>query len=166
MKAIPAVQDIEDEKFDMDFSLVYFTQESMDKVKQAIENVSEIREAVIGPFNMVLDHVPEVETESKSEKTPDSSAPKAASQTAVKKEEKTDDKKNASGQKSAKPAVGRTVRVDIEKLDVLMNLVSELIIAKNGLVSISSMENETRNESSFNEQIEYLESVTTNLKCI
>ncbi len=36
--------------------------------------------------------------------------------------------------------VGHTVRVDIEKLDVLMNLVSELIIAKNGLVSASSEE--------------------------
>ncbi len=62
----------------------------------------------------------------------------------------------------AKPAIGRTVRVDIEKLDVLMNLVSELIIAKNGLVS-SSATNEHRNDNGFNEQIEYLESVTTNL---
>ena len=53
--------------------------------------------------------------------------------------------------------------LDIEKLDVLMNLVSELIIAKNGLVSISSSESDTRNDTGFNEQIEYLESVTTNL---
>lgn len=44
-----------------------------------------------------------------------------------------------------------------------MNLVSELIIAKNGLVSISSNTQDTRNDNSFNEQIEYLESVTTNL---
>ncbi|CDB89112.1 cheA signal transduction histidine kinase [Clostridium sp. CAG:253] len=44
-----------------------------------------------------------------------------------------------------------------------MNLVSELIIAKNGLVSISSSESDTRNDTGFNEQIEYLESVTTNL---
>lgn len=50
-------------------------------------------------------------------------------------------------------------------LDVLMNLVSELIIAKNGLVSASASEegeNSTINQS-FNEQIEYLERVTTNL---
>ena len=37
-------------------------------------------------------------------------------------------------------SVSHTVRVDIEKLDVLMNLVSELIIAKNGLVSASHVE--------------------------
>ena len=85
----------------------------------------------------------------------------AAAKTAVKAEAKK--KPAANAKKTAKPAVGRTVRVDIEKLDVLMNLVSELIIAKNGLVSISSSESDTRNDTGFNEQIEYLESVTTNL---
>ena len=65
-------------------------------------------------------------------------------------------------QAPAKPVVNRTVRVDIEKLDSLMNLVSELIIAKNSLVSVSSQE-QTDVNSAFNEQIEYLESVTTNL---
>ena len=71
------------------------------------------------------------------------------------------EKKPAAG----KPVVNRTVRVDIEKLDSLMNLVSELIIAKNSLVSITANGNggDTSANSAFNEQIEYLESVTTNL---
>ena len=47
-----------------------------------------------------------------------------------------------------------------ESIDVLKNLVSELIIAKNSLVSFATSEN---SHSGFNEQIEYLESVTTNL---
>ncbi len=63
---------------------------------------------------------------------------------------------------SAKPVVNRTVRVDIEKLDNLMNLVSELIIAKNSLISATAAEGKGDNNS-VNEQIEYLESVTTNL---
>ncbi len=63
------------------------------------------------------------------------------------------------------------MRVDIDKLDVLMNLVSELIIAKNALVSVSSADaaresgedtNEGRSQA-FHENIEYLERVTTNL---
>ena len=61
-----------------------------------------------------------------------------------------------------KPVVNRSVRVDIDKLDVLMNLVSELIIAKNGLVSAAATSNTEENQS-VNEQIEYLERVTTNL---
>jgi two-component system chemotaxis sensor kinase CheA len=63
---------------------------------------------------------------------------------------------------AAKPVANRSVRVDIDKLDVLMNLVSELIIAKNGLISISS-DREIMADNGFHEQIEYLERVTTNL---
>ena len=164
MKAEPNVQDIEDEKFDYDFSLVYFTKESAEKVKAAIENVSEIKEAVVGTFKVQLEGAEEAaheesvqtaEKESKpSTKTEDKPKAQAAAATQKKPEKKATSK--------AKPAIGRTVRVDIEKLDVLMNLVSELIIAKNGLVS-SSATNEHRNDNGFNEQIEYLESVTTNL---
>lgn len=43
-----------------------------------------------------------------------------------------------------------------------MNLVSELIIAKNGLVSASSSSDGAKSQG-FNEEIEYLERVTTNL---
>ena len=51
----------------------------------------------------------------------------------------------------------KTVRVDIERLDTLMNLVSELIIVKNGLES--SMENGQADDDS----IEYLERITTSI---
>lgn len=170
IKAEPNVQDIEDEKFDTDFSLVYFTKEPLETIKTAIENVSEIKEAVVGVFDAQLEETEEAAEPAKTEEKQEpqtakkeEEAPKeksgAAAQAAPAKEKKTD--KKAGGQK-AKPAIGRTVRVDIEKLDVLMNLVSELIIAKNGLVS-SSADSAQHNDSGFNEQIEYLESVTTNL---
>lgn len=163
IKAEPNVQDIEDEKFDLDFSLVYFTKEDMETVKNAIESVSEIKEAVIGPFDAKLDSIEET---TKSDEKAEAQTAKvnakasAAQQAAMQQENKQAAKKTT--QKAVKPTVGRTVRVDIEKLDVLMNLVSELIIAKNGLVSMSSAD-ETKNDAGFNEQIEYLESVTTNL---
>lgn len=170
IKAVPDVQDIEDEKFDMDFSLVYFTKESLEKVKAAVENVSEVKEAVVGPFEVVVDNAPGAETkpepepvkeEPKEPEKPKAAAKPAAAKTAAKPAEAA--KPAAAKKAAAKPAVGRTVRVDIEKLDVLMNLVSELIIAKNGLVSINSTEEDTKSDAAFNEQIEYLESVTTNL---
>lgn len=170
IKAVPDVQDIEDEKFDMDFSLVYFTKESLEKVKAAVENVSEVKEAVVGPFEVVVDNAPGAEAkpepepvkeEPKEPEKPKAAAKPAAAKTAAKPAEAA--KPAAAKKAAAKPAVGRTVRVDIEKLDVLMNLVSELIIAKNGLVSINSTEEDTKSDAAFNEQIEYLESVTTNL---
>ena len=71
-------------------------------------------------------------------------------------------KQRGSVQKKAnKPVTNRSVHVDIEKLDVLMNLVSELDV-QNGLVSISST-SQVALEHGFSEQIEYLERVTTNL---
>ncbi|MBP5331592.1 MAG: chemotaxis protein CheA, partial [Lachnospiraceae bacterium] len=78
---------------------------------------------------------------------------------------KAPDNKAAAPAAKGKPVVNRSVRVDIEKLDDLMNLVSELIIAKNGLVAISPTElaaDEVRN-GNFREQVEYLERITTNI---
>lgn len=165
----PSTQDIEDEKFDFDFSLYVISEEPYDKIEAAIMSVSEI-EKVIGepiPIEAILEEEasegkePEAEEapapakeEPKEEPAPAAAAPAAAPAPAA---------NNAPAKKAAgKPVVNRTVRVDIEKLDVLMNLVSELIIAKNSIVSYSTS-GQAGNNSSFNEQIEYLESVTTNL---
>ena len=163
VKAVPDIQDIEDEKFDLAFSLIYISDKNAAEVKAAIENVSEVRTAVVGEYVM---SVPETAKDTEKADKPEEeqksaesvSADGAAAQVQAQPETKAVAKKPA-----AKPTVGRTVRVDIEKLDVLMNLVSELIIAKNGLVSYNSSESESKTEQGFNEQIEYLESVTTNL---
>ncbi len=169
IKSVPDIQDIEDEKFDLDFSLVYFTKETMEKVKAAIENVSEVHEVIIGPFSFDDTSGPKADAEPKASmpKEPEpkpAAKPATAKPAAAQAATKPAAAKQANSKKQAKPAVGRTVRVDIEKLDVLMNLVSELIIAKNGLVSINSAESDVKNDAAaFNEQIEYLESVTTNL---
>ena len=166
IKSDPSVQDIEDEKFDFDFQIVILTEESFDDIIKIIKNVSEIKDA---DGEEITKAFPEEKTEEepKEEKTEEKA--KQAS-----KAQSSNDKKDANGSKKpvgakqqaanskAKP-VGHTVRVDIEKLDVLMNLVSELIIAKNGLVSASSEEGSASINQSFNEQIEYLERVTTNL---
>ncbi len=162
----PSAQDVEDEKFDRDFTLIILSDAELDEIIQASKAVSEI-DRVIGAEidlanNKNVHFVPEeegteaVEEEPPKEEMPVESAavPAAPAAPAAKPEPKK--------QAPAKPVVNRTVRVDIEKLDSLMNLVSELIIAKNSLVSVSSQE-QTDVNSAFNEQIEYLESVTTNL---
>jgi two-component system chemotaxis sensor kinase CheA len=133
--------------------VIFITEADCDKVKAAIMNVSEIDSCYVSLME------PEVKAEEtqvavKSEEKKQPAA--AAESTTNNAPAKTDKNKNA------KPIVNRTVRVDIEKLDVLMNLVSELIIAKNSLVSAAATEGITAN-SSVNEPIEYLESVTTNL---
>ncbi|MGN0155213.1 MAG: chemotaxis protein CheW [Lachnospiraceae bacterium] len=149
IKSVPGVQDIEDEKFDFDFSMLIISEKSLEEVKKVISNVSEIKEVVIENYEIPKDVEVVSSVQEKGEKETE------------KKEEKK--KKAAPAKNGGKPVANRSVRVDIEKLDVLMNLVSELIIAKNGLVSVSNQEDSKTSMQSFNEQIEYLERITTNL---
>lgn len=150
IKSVPSVQDIEDEKFDFDFSMFIISERSLEEIKKAIENVSEIAEAVIEEFQ-----IPE-EVQSTEPKVEE-----ADKKTEDKSDKPKNEEKKAPAKAGNKPVVNRSVRVDIEKLDDLMNLVSELIIAKNGLVSVSGAS--ATQDQSFNEQIEYLERITTNL---
>lgn len=168
----PSAQDIEDEKFDLDFSLLVVTDASMEKLREAILSVSEI-EGVTGdvldvenlkeeekdaPKQEPVEEKPPVPTVVEPPAKPVKAAKPAASSA--------ESKPAAAKTNTAKPVVNRTVRVDIEKLDVLMNLVSELIIAKNSLVAASAggdAQKGLSTQSGVNEHIEYLESVTTNL---
>ena len=160
----PGVQEIEDEKFDFDFSLIFLTKETESEVRAAIQNVSEIEDVVIEAIDESKSEEPKKAEEPKKEEAPKAAAPAAtasASAAAAAPAAKQDANK-AKGK--GKPVVSRSVRVDIEKLDSLMNQVSELIIAKNGLVSMSATEKrDSGDTSAFNEQIEYLGTVTTNL---
>jgi len=168
----PSIQDIEDEKFEFRFSLIIVSEASLDEVIAEASYVSEIREVKAAELKLedIADYgecdnghekeeheadtlVPEAKAKAVSSSTVSAMAEAKPAETA-----RQSDKKQIPG----KPVVNRTVRVDIEKLDVLMNLVSELIIAKNSLVSVTTSR-EQNDSSGFNEQIEYLESVTTNL---
>ncbi len=166
----PSTQDIEDEKFDFDFSLYFVTDAPIEKVKEAILSVSEIDHVTGDVIDMDKakiadeddeDAAPAAETTEEKQEVPAAASAAPAKTNAPAPASTGSDSKGSDAKKGGgKPAVNRTVRVDIEKLDVLMNLVSELIIAKNSLVSFATSET---SHSGFNEQIEYLESVTTNL---
>lgn len=154
VKSVPTTEQIEDEEFEFDFSWILATNDSKEDIKKMIMNVSEVADVFVDEY--------EVKTVEK---------PKKEEKTVVEQTEKTQQKAKESSvdkpKKTTKTKVGsRSVRVDIDKLDTLMNLVSELIIAKNGLVSVSASEGAMQTQEgsqTFHEQIEYLERVTTNL---
>ena len=163
----PSNQDIEDEKFDFTFSLMVVTDtDDAEKVAEIAKNVSEIESVEIGEYDP---NAPTAAAPAAAAPAPapaaaapaaaPAPAPAAPAPAAAKPAEAA---KAAEAKKPAgKPVVSRTIRVDTEKLDSLMNQVSELIIAKNSL--ISATESAGIQNSNVAEQIEYLESVTTNL---
>lgn len=164
----PSSQEIEDEHFDSDFSFYIASEESCDKILEAAKAVSEI-ESVVGEevkYEAIAEKQQKAEEAAAvaaapaaaeapaAEAAPAAPAPAAPAPKAA-------PAANNKKQAVAKPVTNRTVRVDIEKLDALMNQVSELIIAKNSLASIGSMEGS--GNQNFHEQVEYLERITTNL---
>lgn len=151
----PSTQDIEDEKFDLVFQLIVISESSLEDIVAVIKNVSEI-DTVDGE---VLE-IPTQNDEIVEEVAKEDDIKKTINDSANTNTQKTTETIERKKQKS-KAVANRTVRVDIEKLDVLMNLVSELIIAKNSLVSTTEADNIAN--AGFHEQIEFLESVTTNL---
>ncbi len=162
----PSSQVIEDENFEFDFSFYLGTDVPLERVLEVSKAVSEIVEAVGAEVKYRDLEAAQNEKEQKEHESR-AAAEQAAASTAVapvpahKEAEKP--AANNKKQNNSKPVTNRTVRVDIEKLDALMNQVSELIIAKNSLVSIGATEGGSMQNQSFHEQIEYLERITTSL---
>lgn len=157
IKLFPSAQDLEDEKYDLDYSAFIITKETPEKLIKVAMNVSEVKEVVADYITLSEEdydyYVTSIKQDEAAQVQPkaskDASSLKAGNAPAAK-------------QTAMKPVSNRSVRVDIDKLDVLMNLVSELIIAKNSLISISTT-SKLQIANGFNEQMEYLERVTTNL---
>ncbi len=152
IKSEPAVQDIEDEKFDYEFTVVVISSEGKGVFDKELNSIAEVDEVIIS------------ELEARAIDGPSLEALKAEMEIARaedKKEpaEEKEETEQAAASPSKKQKTGKTVRVDIDRLDVLMNLVSELIIIKTRLEGLESVDK----SQMYNEAVEYLERITTNL---
>ena len=120
----PNTQDIEDEKFDFSFSLVIITDETKEKVAEIVKSVSEVAGCECGEFDLDAEKAaaeeapepaPAAATAAPAPVPAQGSAPAPAPAAG-----KAPAAGPAGGKKPlGKPVVNRTVRVDIEKLDVL-----------------------------------------------
>ena len=161
----PSSSDIEDEKFEFDFSFILSTESELDSILEAVKAVSEIESV---EAELVTPDIYEKKEEPEPEPAPapaaEAAAAPAAPAPAPAAKPAAPAAKSAGGknQPANKPVTSRTIRVDIEKLDALMNQVSELIIAKNSLASQSNASGEIDHQT-LHENIEYLERITTNL---
>ncbi|OPJ57110.1 chemotaxis protein CheA [Alkalithermobacter paradoxus] len=144
----PSVEDIEDENFGEEFKIIALTDLNSQDFAEKIKNISEIKEVHIEDFNP--ENVDIVEDTHKKDITIED----GKNETEQSKEESY---QNESKQRKGKTS--KTVRVDIDRLDNLMNLVSELIIVKTRLEDIDT-DSKSQN---MNEAVEYLERITTSL---
>ncbi|WP_458457820.1 chemotaxis protein CheW [Pseudobutyrivibrio sp.] len=159
----PSSSDIEDEKFEFDFSFILSTESELDPILEAVKAVSEIESVEADKVTPEMYEKKEEESAPEPAPAPEAAAPAApAPAPAAKPAASTAKSSGGKNQPANKPVTSRTIRVDIEKLDALMNQVSELIIAKNSLASQSNSSGEIDGQT-LHENIEYLERITTNL---
>ena len=156
IKSVPAAEDLEQEKFERIFDVVVTTANDAEAVQNAVDTVSEIEDIAVeeldpDQFGKAAEAAPAA--------TPAAAAAPAAAEPAKK-----------AAPAAAKPAAApakkqhqsQSVRVDIEKLDTLMNLMGELVINKVRLEQIG----QTHRMSDLMETLEQMDRVTGDLQNI
>jgi len=113
IKSIPSVEDIEAEKFDLTIELMCVGNVSQEKIYEKVMKISEIKSVIVRP----------IEEKGKAVKSNED-------------EEQSIDNGKQKGEEQKKTKITQTVRVDIEKLDTLMNLMGELVIARSRIADI------------------------------
>ncbi len=162
VKSHPSVQEIEQEQFDRSFSLYYITQKEAAELQSMIMNLSEIESAQVA----LLDHEMLSQVDSGSREAaavlevaePAAKDAKAATNGKPGKSEE----HKGSARPSAGAAPSRTIRVDIDRLDVLMNLFSELLIDRSRLEQLAY---EVK-RSDLTETVEHMSRVSSDLQNI
>ncbi|WP_353095287.1 chemotaxis protein CheA [Tissierella praeacuta] len=154
----PSVEDIEDEKFDLGFSVMLVSSYEKANILNELNQISEVEQINLSNFENVNSNSQDNQvSQSSQDSQPKSSESQKPNNSKVSKAEHKE--KNEKTTQSHAGKIGKTVRVDIDRLDNLMNLVSELIIIKTRMDDLSER---TTGENMI-EAIEYLERITTNL---
>ncbi|MCY8001149.1 chemotaxis protein CheA [Bacillus haynesii] len=128
VKTIPETEVLESEDFDSEFVVCFLSKHGEEEIFNKINGVSEIEKI----------EVTELKNDFSAQEEAKPAAPEK--QTAPKEAEKKTAKQPDGNKEAAKPAAGggtKTIRVNIDRLDSLMNLFEELVIDRGRLEQIA-----------------------------
>ena len=129
------------------FYVAYISKETAEDLQKKLLKVSEVEKVeVIRNCNSGVPRSERKELPQEQATTPG----QAASVQEAEPQVKATDKKSATTNKTNVPTASKTIRVNIERLDVLMNLFEELVIDRGRLLSIAA----EVNHSELNETVE------------
>ncbi|KGA97347.1 chemotaxis protein CheA [Alkalihalobacillus alcalophilus ATCC 27647 = CGMCC 1.3604] len=147
IKANPSTELLEEEKFDHYFQVTFIAKATIEQVKERILNISEIKD--VDFVTLTEQHLKQYDEKKTSEPLVET------------KEEVLAEEANSSSQKVIKKAdSNKTIRVNIERLDKLMNLFEELVIDRGRLEQIS---NELKN-TELNDTVERMSRISIDLQ--
>lgn len=128
IKSNPPVEELEEEKFEYSFMVTIISKEEPSTIEAKIMKVSEVEKVNVNSFSASELSVEEVAEEEAAPQAQESSVPVQPAAAPKKEEEKS----AVVAKQSSK-----TIRVNIERLDILMNLFEELVIDRGRLDQIS-----------------------------
>lgn len=164
VKSVPPAEDLEQEKFDQSFDVVVVTDSEMKPIEDALLSISEVDTV---EMTDAVEEIKKLEAPAAAAAPAEAAAPAASNVPATTAPTAPDAKSAAPPAK--KPAAdakklkgGQSVRVDIEKLDTLLNLMGELVINKVRLEQIGI----THRLTELTETLEQMDRVTTDLQTV
>lgn len=154
VKSSPSTEDLEEENFNDEFVVTLVTKDGQDDVKKKIMKVSEIDNVIVKNIDVQkikqLKNT-ELDLNVKNKQNTDS-----------KKVERTRQKQNLKKETKTNSKTNKTIRVNIERLDTLMNLFEELVIDRGRLDQIAK----EVNHQELIETVEKMSRVTNDLQSV
>ena len=164
VKSIPPAEDLEQEKFEQSFDVVAVTDSEQKPLEDALLSISEVESVeitdAVAEIKAAEAPAPAAAAPAAAAPAANVPAPAAPAAPAAKPAAAPPAKKPAAEAKKLKS--GQSVRVDIEKLDTLMNLMGELVINKVRLEQIGT----THRLTELTETLEQMDRVTTDLQTV
>jgi len=157
IKSIPSTEDLEDENFEFEINLIFITNKDKEEIIDILMNISEVEKVMVENATIKADtnNLPNQLGEFKAiEKSP--GIKKETMKVVTSAEGKNGEKKEAVVHKKTH----QSVRVELERLDKFMNMVSELVIHRTRLEQISSNHKLT----DLNETLEQVARATSELQ--
>lgn len=183
---LPSTQDIETENFDLEVDILYVTMMAKEKLQDIIKHISEIKKVAIKEINSdnvkksygneVFINLEEASEnlknniksdDAKSEEISQVKNNRVVNEENINKVQINANNKDVTKEKASKSKQSmsikkgtQSVRVDLDRLDMVMNMVSELVIHRTRLEQISN----TYNSSELNETLEQIARSTSELQ--
>ncbi|WP_138420715.1 chemotaxis protein CheA [Aquibacillus sediminis] len=132
IQSVPAAEELEEEKFDQEFTVLLLSKHNETAIQERLHKVSELESvniSVLADLDNSASPSPN-ETESKESKQQDEK---------IEKEDNTaaETKQTTAPTQEKKPSTSKTIRVNIERIDSMMNLFEEMVIDRGRLEDLS-----------------------------
>ncbi|MBD8035409.1 chemotaxis protein CheA [Solibacillus sp. A46] len=135
IKSSPTVDRLEDEQFDSEFHVAFISRESSEDLHKMLMKVSEIDYVIVNEIHKEVFVTKTTAIDTQVAPILEVVAPSANDVSVPTEKQKSTPNTNS---KSSAHTSSKTIRVNIERLDILMNLFEELAIDRGRLLSIAS----------------------------